>query len=226
MTDDSRADPPRPTATAGADHQPPPAAPAPNCCCAEPRPLPAHDAPGVDRFSAEAWTTQILGRAREFAERVVLPTVLNEAKRPRHPLDIATRLAGLPFELAHQLRAARQGHARRRQASERQPQAAGGGFVFALHDTDLAEGERRVLQLAGQTVAIFRVADRFYATSNACPHAAGPVAEGDLSGTELTCPWHGWRFDLATGECLTVAGERLKTFAVKTVADQVLVRLV
>lgn len=174
--------------------------------------------------AAAAWPARLLGIARELAQRVVLPTVLNEAKRPRHPLDIATRLVGLPFELAHHLRAAQQREQRRRRATEGLADP-GSDFVFALHASELHDGERRVLTLGGQQVAVFRIEGRFYATGTACPHTAGPVAEGDLAGTELTCPWHGWRFDVPTGACSTVAGERLKTFPVKTVADQVLVRV-
>lgn len=179
---------------------------------------------GTPDTAGAAWPARLIGLARELAERVVLPTVLNEAKRPRHPLDIATRLVGLPFELAHHLKAAQEREQRRRRASERLA-TAGSDFVFALHASELRDGERRVLTLGGQQVAIFRLDGRFYATGTACPHTAGPVAEGDLAGTELTCPWHGWRFDVPTGACSTVAGERLKTFPVKTVADQVLVRV-
>ena len=54
-----------------------------------------------------------------------------------------------------------------------------------------AAGERKV--------ALCRVGGRPYAVTNVCPHLGGPLAEGYLEGPVLTCPWHGWRFDVTTG---------------------------
>jgi nitrite reductase/ring-hydroxylating ferredoxin subunit len=48
-------------------------------------------------------------------------------------------------------------------------------------------------------VAVYHVGERFYATSNTCTHADGPLNEGDLEGTVITCPWHGSCFDVTSG---------------------------
>lgn len=50
-------------------------------------------------------------------------------------------------------------------------------------------------------VAVCRVGESFFAVDNVCPHAGGPLADGDLEGHELLCPLHGWSFDLRTGAC-------------------------
>lgn len=49
-------------------------------------------------------------------------------------------------------------------------------------------------------IAVFNVDGRFYAIDGICPHAGGPLADGCLVGTVVTCPWHGWQFDVTTGK--------------------------
>jgi nitrite reductase (NADH) small subunit/3-phenylpropionate/trans-cinnamate dioxygenase ferredoxin subunit len=55
-------------------------------------------------------------------------------------------------------------------------------------------------EVQGAVVALFNVEGTFYATDNTCPHAGGPLGEGTLVGNIVTCPWHGWRFNVCTGE--------------------------
>jgi len=67
----------------------------------------------------------------------------------------------------------------------------------------------------GDELAIFNVDGEFYATENFCPHRGAPLAEGILCGHNVECGWHGWQFDVRTGECLTVK-EKIKTYPVRT----------
>jgi nitrite reductase (NADH) small subunit len=54
---------------------------------------------------------------------------------------------------------------------------------------------------AGETtLALARVGDAFYATQGHCIHLRGPLGEGRVEGHVLTCPWHGWQYDVRTGE--------------------------
>jgi nitrite reductase (NADH) small subunit len=64
---------------------------------------------------------------------------------------------------------------------------------------ELPDGEGRVVEAGGKTLAIFNVGGVFYAIDNTCTHRGGPLGEGELSGTVVTCPWHGWRWDVTTG---------------------------
>jgi len=60
------------------------------------------------------------------------------------------------------------------------------------------------LTLDGRIVALFRVEDQFFALDGICPHAGGPLGKGMLRDGIVTCPWHGWQFDVRTGtHCLT-----------------------
>jgi nitrite reductase (NADH) small subunit len=49
-------------------------------------------------------------------------------------------------------------------------------------------------------VALFNVAGEFFALDGICPHQGGPLGDGQLSGCIVTCPWHGWQFDVRTGQ--------------------------
>jgi len=55
----------------------------------------------------------------------------------------------------------------------------------------------------GRIVALANVDGTFHAIDGLCPHQGGPLGTGRLCGTILTCPWHGWQFDVATG-CHTI----------------------
>lgn len=59
--------------------------------------------------------------------------------------------------------------------------------------------------MRGRDIAVFNVAGRFYAIDNSCPHQGGPLAEGWIDGTIVTCPWHAWCFDVTSGD-MTMGG--------------------
>lgn len=64
---------------------------------------------------------------------------------------------------------------------------------------EIPPGERKIVTLGQRQVAVFNVGGTLYAVENLCPHQGGPLGEGWLDGTLLTCPWHGWCFDLKNG---------------------------
>jgi nitrite reductase (NADH) small subunit len=64
---------------------------------------------------------------------------------------------------------------------------------------EVPEGEARVVEADGRTLALFNVSGTFYALDNACSHRGGPLGEGDLDGRLVSCPWHAWRWDVTTG---------------------------
>jgi nitrite reductase (NADH) small subunit len=76
-----------------------------------------------------------------------------------------------------------------------------------------------------RVVALFNVAGVFYALDGICPHAGGPLGEGTLRGTTVTCPWHGWQFNVSTGQnCLNPRISH-KHFPVKVEGQDVVVEL-
>ncbi|HXV96711.1 MAG TPA: Rieske 2Fe-2S domain-containing protein [Gaiellaceae bacterium] len=65
---------------------------------------------------------------------------------------------------------------------------------------DLPPGSSRTVQAGEQEVALFHCDDGFYATQAECLHMGGPVGRGKLDGCVVACPWHGWQYDVRTGE--------------------------
>ena len=65
---------------------------------------------------------------------------------------------------------------------------------------DLPDGETLVTYLHGEQVALFNDRGEIFALANRCPHANGPLADGQINGGTISCPWHGSRFDLRGGE--------------------------
>jgi len=79
---------------------------------------------------------------------------------------------------------------------------------------DLRPGDCLSFELpAGDELAVCNVNGEYYAIENFCPHKGAPLSEGSLCGHILECGWHGWQFDVRSGECLTVR-EKIKTYRV------------
>ena len=73
-------------------------------------------------------------------------------------------------------------------------------FVRVARTTDIAPGQIREIQLDGTTIAVANVAGQFHAISNTCLHRGGPLGQGSLQGNVVTCPWHGWTYDVTSGK--------------------------
>jgi nitrite reductase (NADH) small subunit len=84
-------------------------------------------------------------------------------------------------------------------------------YIGRAADVPMLEG--RSVTVAGRRIAVFRTPDGFRAIEGRCPHAGGPLADGIVADRCVTCPLHGWRFDLTTGESSN-PGTRVATFEV------------
>jgi nitrite reductase/ring-hydroxylating ferredoxin subunit len=98
-------------------------------------------------------------------------------------------------------------------------------FTEVLNASELPIGRIRAVKVDDHAVAISHTARGFFATDNSCPHRGGPLAEGDLIGDEIVCPWHLWGFDVRSGLCPGNAEYTIATHEVKVDGDRVLVRL-
>jgi len=75
-------------------------------------------------------------------------------------------------------------------------------FVTVAQIADLEPGTCRSVELQDVSLALFNIEGKIYALDNTCPHAGGPLGEGTVEGTQVACPWHGWKFDIPTGTCM------------------------
>ncbi len=76
------------------------------------------------------------------------------------------------------------------------------GFVKVAQTEEVVPGRGTLVEVNGRKIALFQVDGAYHAIDDACPHQGGPLSEGDLAGTEVTCPWHGAIFDVTTGAVL------------------------
>lgn len=67
---------------------------------------------------------------------------------------------------------------------------------------DCPPGSSQELIVDERIIALFNVDGTFYALDGICPHQGGPLGQGRLTGTTVTCPWHGWQFDVTSGRHL------------------------
>ena len=65
--------------------------------------------------------------------------------------------------------------------------------------SEVPPGTGRVVVALGRVLAVFNLEGSFHAVDNSCPHRGGPLGEGFLKGCVVTCPWHGWQFDVRSG---------------------------
>jgi nitrite reductase (NADH) small subunit len=73
-------------------------------------------------------------------------------------------------------------------------------FVRAARAQDVPPGKIYEFMVGGQAVAIANVGGKYFAINGVCAHEGGPLGEGELDGTVVTCPWHLWQFDVTTGK--------------------------
>ena len=73
-------------------------------------------------------------------------------------------------------------------------------FTRVAFTYEIPPGTGRTVEVDGIWIAIFNVKGEFYAIDNTCPHAGGPLGEGNLCEGVVECPWHGWKFSVISGE--------------------------
>ena len=73
-------------------------------------------------------------------------------------------------------------------------------WIKVATEADIPDGGSKQVEVSGEPVALFNVAGTLCAVHNTCLHRGGPLAEGDLNGEVVTCPWHGWQFDCSSGK--------------------------
>src|SRR5262245_38213341 len=83
-----------------------------------------------------------------------------------------------------------------------------------LSAAELVDGKIAFVTVDGAGVALFRRGDEIFAIGNECPHQGGSLCDGWVEGDIVTCPLHGWEFDLRSGACMTVPGESVPRYEV------------
>jgi nitrite reductase (NADH) small subunit len=104
---------------------------------------------------------------------------------------------------------------------------SGGGRDFRRVGSvaDLRAQDRLIASIGDQTVVVFDVRGSLVAIPAECPHAGGPICHGERTGTSLSCPWHGYNFDLQTGACEDDDALSLERYDVRVEGEDIFVKL-
>jgi 3-phenylpropionate/trans-cinnamate dioxygenase ferredoxin component len=98
-------------------------------------------------------------------------------------------------------------------------------FVKVASTSEIPSDKMKSVQYKGQAVCLANISGNYYAIRNVCTHMGGPLAQGKLEGRVVECPWHGSRFDLATGEVKKGPAQPPEpAFEVKVEGTNVLIR--
>jgi nitrite reductase/ring-hydroxylating ferredoxin subunit len=77
---------------------------------------------------------------------------------------------------------------------------------------EVTPGNGITVEAGGKCLAVFNVDGAFHVTDNMCLHRGGPLGEGDLDGETVTCPWHGWEYNVKTGHCQNNPSSNVKAY--------------
>lgn len=98
-------------------------------------------------------------------------------------------------------------------------------FTRVAKTADVPAGSGKLIEAGGRQIALFNAGGKFFAIDNTCKHRGGPLAEGELDGTTVICPWHGWEYDITTGTNLDDTSVKLGCYPVKTEGDDILLEV-
>jgi nitrite reductase (NADH) small subunit len=96
-------------------------------------------------------------------------------------------------------------------------------FLRTAKKDEIPAGTIREFQVNGKTIALANVDGTFYAVNNTCLHRGGPLGQGELEDKVITCPWHGWQYDVTTGKVTMNPSVGVDTYAVEVRGEDIFV---
>ncbi len=98
-------------------------------------------------------------------------------------------------------------------------------FFKVASKSELGTGQCKVTDADGTIIALCNVNGTFHAVDNTCIHQGGPLGEGSMDGSTITCPWHAWQYDVTTGKNTDNPAMGVNSYPVKVEGDDVLVEI-
>ncbi len=90
---------------------------------------------------------------------------------------------------------------------------------------DIPEGQGRPFDVDGIPLALFLDGGQYFAIDDCCPHQGVPLSDGIVFEKSVTCTWHGWRFDLETGQHMQGSRCRVATYPVRVQGEEIQVAI-
>ncbi len=98
-------------------------------------------------------------------------------------------------------------------------------FLAVARVGELLPGQARQVTVGERWVGLFNIDGTYHAIDNICLHRGGPLSEGTLRDCIVTCPWHGWQYDVRSGTLVQDPGVGVTSHDVRVVGDEIQVRL-
>lgn len=99
------------------------------------------------------------------------------------------------------------------------------GFERVGKTAEVGLGTIREVHVGGKALAISNVGGQFYAIDNTCLHRGGPLGGGVLEGKVVTCPWHGWQFDVTSGKAVQNPAAGVGCYTTEVRGDELFVNI-
>jgi nitrite reductase/ring-hydroxylating ferredoxin subunit len=96
-------------------------------------------------------------------------------------------------------------------------------FVRVAGAAEIPAGTIKEFAVGATAIALANVGGRFYAISNTCLHRGGPLGQGILDGGVVSCPWHGWQFDVTTGKTVQNANFAVDCYPIEVRGEEIFV---
>ncbi len=94
--------------------------------------------------------------------------------------------------------------------------------VIVAKKSDLPPGKAIAVDTEGKKIALFNIDGKYFAIDDMCTHAGGSLSEGEVSGTIVTCPWHGATFDVTNGAALSApAFDKVNSYKVLLAGENI-----
>ncbi len=94
-------------------------------------------------------------------------------------------------------------------------------WIRVAKTEEVEAGTGIVAEVKDMCVAVFNVNGTFHVIDNTCMHRGGPLGEGDLEGETVSCPWHGWEYNVKTGHCVNNPSSHVKSYPTKVENDEI-----
>ncbi len=100
-----------------------------------------------------------------------------------------------------------------------------GQFITVAKLSEISPKKGRLCKVGGEDLSIYKVGESLHAIGNACPHRGAPLSEGLLDDCVVVCPWHGFRFDVRTGQNPDGMPYQVKSYKLRVEGEDIQVEI-
>lgn len=100
-----------------------------------------------------------------------------------------------------------------------------GKLIKVCSKAEIPSGRNKLINAEGKMIAVWNINNEFFAVNAVCPHRGGPLEQGSLNQNVVTCPWHGWQFDVKTGTSPVFPQAKLETFKIQVNGEEIFVEI-